>query len=421
MGLTMPHGLKDKSLPIETTTYWVALSLALPEYVHLETVTLVVVDEEFLANHGFGPDTYDARWMQLPLSVQVGWRRLERPVHRAVELALAASDALDLFVRHEREAPITSSSVEIPEATTIAVCVLPVLDPDAARNQEDGLLDVMTLAHRVVADTVRSVRLTTGIPLQDVTYRQLSPIVPTLVGSHDVNGEVDWGDGAVVMLQHYMNTLVSGEHLPSEGVELTGHGIYQLTVARPGVVVRDHIGRAAARAELGDHAGAIVALATACEVCLDSLLSALLWESGQSPSQAAKGWNNSAAKRAKTRFAPLLGGNWNLNTSEPLREWLELVARPRHRIVHAGEGADCVAAGNARRATDGLTAFIAELLIKRGSDYPKTVSLLLGRESISRFGGADTETLLATHAQHNDTWERKYRKWRQSWLDQIWK
>ena len=38
------------------TKHWIALSLALPEYVHLETVTRVRVDHEFLANHGFGPE-----------------------------------------------------------------------------------------------------------------------------------------------------------------------------------------------------------------------------------------------------------------------------------------------------------------------------------------------------------------------------
>ncbi|WP_458681644.1 hypothetical protein [Prescottella equi] len=401
------------------TKHWIALSLTLPEYVHLETVTSVRIDEEFLANQGFGPDNYDGRWMQLPLDVQVGWKRVEKPIHRAVELAFAAAEALDEFVHYERERPIADVPLEIPEATSVAVCVLPVLDPDAARQQQDGLLDPLTLAYRIVADAVRSVRLIMGIPLQDLTYRQLSPIVPTLTGTQ-ADGSVVWGDTSVVMLQHHMDTLMSGERLPGAATELTGHVIYQLAIARPAVVVRDHVERAKALVVQGDYAGAIVAFATACEVCLDNLLSALLWETGQTPSEAAAGWHNSASRRAKTRFAPLIGGNWNLNTSVPLKTWMEQVAKPRHRIVHSGEKADPSAAENARVAAEGLFAFVAELLVKRGIDYPRTVSLLLGHESLRRYGGAQTDVLLAAHQEHNDRWEREFREWRREWQDLIW-
>ncbi len=404
----------------DESQHWVALALGLPEYVHLETVTGLRVDEEFLATHGFGPETHDVRWMHLPLDVQIGWTRVERPVHRAVELSLTASDALDKFVRYERDQPIADSPPEIPEATTVAVCVFPVLDPDAARHQEDELLDVMTLAHRIVSDAVRSVRLITGIPLQDLAYKQLSPIVPTLVGTQTADGSMKWGDTAVVMLQHHMETLISGEQLPPEAVELTGHAIYQFTVSRPAVVVRDHIGRANARAQQGDYAGAIVSFATACEVCLDNLLTALMWETGQSPSEAAADWSISATKRAKTRFAPFLGGNWSFNTSVPLQSWMADVAKPRHRIVHAGDRAEGDAADGARNATDGLFAFVTDLLVKRGQDYPKTVSLLLGQESIRRFGGTQIDALLAAHEEHNDTWEREFREWRRAWANHIW-
>lgn len=404
----------------DDANHMLALALALPEYVYLETVTGIRIDDEFLAAHGFGPDTYDLRWMQLPINVQVGWKRVEKPVHRAVELAFVAADALDEFVRYSRDTPIAGSPPELPEATTVAVCVFPVLDPDAAKHQQHGLLDVMTLAHCIVSDAVRSVRLVTGIPLRDLTYKQLSPIVPTLVGSRDTDGSVTWGDTAVVMLQHHLMTLMSGEPLPPEAVELTRQVVYQFTISRAAVVVRDHVGRADSLAEQGDYAGAIVSFATACEVSLDNLLSALLWESGHSPSEAAAGWNISAATRAKTRFAPLLGGNWNFTTSMPLKAWMTDVARPRHRIVHAGGNADGTAAERARTAADRLFAFLAERLVQRGREYPKTVSMLLGHDSIRRFGGAQVEVLLAAHEEHNDTWEREFRDWRRRWMDNIW-
>lgn len=401
------------------TKHWIALALALPEYVHLEAVTRVRIDEAFLTNHGFNPDTYDVRWMQLPFNVQIGWKRVENPVHRSVELAFAAAETLDEFVRYDRGRPIADGPPEIPEAATVAVCVFPVLDTDAAREQEEGLLDCITLAHRIVSDAIRAVRVITGIPLQDLTYRQLSPIVPTLVGTK-TGDSVVWGDSAVVMLQHHMETLISGEQLPKDAVELTEQAIYQFTISRPAVVVRDHLGRADARVAQGDYAGAIVAFATACEVCLDNLLSAMLWETGQTPSEAAVGWNNSAATRAKTRFAPLIGGNWNFKTSVPLKTWMEQVAKPRHRIVHAGDRVDGCAADNARNATNGLFAFVAELLVKRGIDYPKTMSLLLGHQSLHRYGGEHTDLLLAAHQEHNDMWEREFGEWRREWLNLIW-
>lgn len=130
--------------------------------------------------------------------------------------------------------------------------------------------------------------------------------------------------------------------------------------------------------------------------------------------------NNSAAKRAKTRFAPLIGGNWNFNTSVPLKTWMEQVAKPRHRIVHAGDRADGFAADSARVATNDLFAFVSELLVKRGFDYPRTVSLLLGHDSLRRYGGEHIDVLIAAHEEHNDRWEREFRKWRREWLDLIW-
>ena len=244
--------------------------------------------------------------------------------------------------------------------------------------------------------------------------------MPTLVGTAQIDGSVEWGDSGTVMLQHHMATLMSGEQLRREDLLTAWQAIYQFSISRPAVLVRDHVGRAEALVAHGDYAGAIVAFATACEVCLDSLLTALLWETGQTPSAAAAGWHNSAVQRAKTRFSPLIGGNWNVNTSVPLKAWIDDVAKPRHRIVHAGESAGGDAVNKARIATDGLFAFVAKALVKRGSAYPKTMSMLLGQVSLRRYGGEQTEALLVAHEEHNDRWERDFQKWRLEWLDLVW-
>lgn len=418
-GGLVPDAVDNDSAPPYRFDRWLAVSLPLPEYVYLETVTSVLVEENYLARRGFPPDTYDRRWFQSPCPVQIGWTRIERPVHSAVELAYVAADGLDRFVRYDRTKPVGEIPTALPQATSLAVCVIPVLDLEAAHDQIEGLLDALTLAHLLVSDTVRSVRLTTGIPLQDLTYRQLSPLVPALSGS-EVAGTTTWNDPKMIVLQHSMDTLMVGDPLPEEAVEIAGHTFYQWSIGRPAAVVRDHVERAAAATAVGSYSQALTAYATACEVCLDLHLGAAMWETGMTPDAASNGWNNSITRRVKTRYSEHFGGNWDVDRSPPLAAWARDVTRPRNLIVHSGTTADMRQVEAARIATENLFSFLTERLVSRGETFPKTISLLLGRQSLEKYGGARTELLLSAHEEHNDKWERDFEEWRQAWLDLLW-
>ncbi|WP_415972750.1 hypothetical protein [Rhodococcus sp. 077-4] len=398
---------------------WVAISLALPEYVHLETVTSIMVNDDYLQHRGIAQDTYDSRWLRTPLPVQIGWRRIEKPTHPIVELTLIASEVLDEFLGHTRTKPATAEKPDVPGATTVAVCVVPVHDLDAAFTQQDGVLDVVTLANLLVADTIRALRMMTGIPLKDVLYRQLSSIVPTLLGRRKAE-TVDWSDGPVIFLQHSMADLVSSDPISADDEVVLGQALYQLSIGRPAAVVRDHVGRAGAATASGDHPAALVAYATACEVALDNFLTAMMWEEGMTPADAADGWDNSLANRIKRNYASRLGGNWSMKTSTALTAYSRDVAKPRHRIVHAGETVDGPAVERAAVAAEELFSFVTKLLVSRGASYPKTISLLLGRDSLQRYGGEATRSLLKAHEDHNDRWEHEFGLWRKQWFDLVW-
>ncbi|MGW8811575.1 hypothetical protein [Gordonia terrae] len=402
----------------------VAVAFALPEYVGLEDeITHVTVDSQYLEMHGFSPDSLDDRWLRLPRSgIQVGWMHVKRPVHAAFELAIAAQIALDRFTKRASiVGPDSTEDAGISESASVVVCVIPAIDPNAAREQVDGKLDIVTLAHLIVADTVRSIRIATGLPLQDVTYRSLNPIVPSLIGRVE-GDDVSWEDGQAIMLQHFMSTVAIIEPLPPDAVDYVRSTFAQWSVGRPAAVIRDHLGRAAALNEQGRYSDAVIAYATTCEVLFDSLLAALLWERGNTPQAAATEWDNSISNRVKRYYASLLGGNWNLNSSPPLARWSSAVVRPRNRIVHTGATVEGAAAEAARLATQELFSFITSLLIKKYSDFPKVVSLFLGRESLHRHAeGEEALTELLRGFEENEgKFEGEFEKWRREWLALLW-
>jgi hypothetical protein len=131
----------------------------------------------------------------------------------------------------------------------------------------------------------------------------------------------------------------------------------------------------------GDTRNSVILIAAACEVLLDVLLLALLWESGQTPEEAASlfGRGESITRRVKTRYQHWIGGTWQLDQPGPVQGWFERVADLRNRCLHTGLRPSRDDATSARDSADALRLFIIERLkdsanVKR---FPLTANFFL--------------------------------------------
>jgi hypothetical protein len=111
--------------------------------------------------------------------------------------------------------------------------------------------------------------------------------------------------------------------LSAEGTNVFG----QLTRGSISALIRDHFARSFAEHSAGDRRASILSLAITCELMLDSVHAAMLWEEGESPAQAAQVWAkaNSITSRVKSLYADRLGGSWRLDADNPVRHWREQV------------------------------------------------------------------------------------------------
>ena len=108
----------------------------------------------------------------------------------------------------------------------------------------------------------------------------------------------------------------------------------------------------------------MILVAAACEVLLDVLLLALLWESGQTPEEAASLFRlgESITRRIKTHYHRRIGGTWQLDQPGPVRGWFERVADLRNRCLHTGLRPSRDDAIAAMDSGDALRLFIIERL-----------------------------------------------------------
>lgn len=131
---------------------------------------------------------------------------------------------------------------------------------------------------------------------------------------------------------------------------------------------------------------------------IDLVLSALLWEEGKWPEDAAREFDrgDSALKRLRHLVAPRLGGNWDLTRVPELAQWREKVAESRNTIVHGGE---LPSRWLAREAIDAMYGFFKYTLDRMCSDTARTrypmMALLLGRRTALEARGKWTSGMRA--------------------------
>ena len=197
----------------------ISLAIALPQKVPLAGgLTPIQVEENFLRHHGAGPAHFDYDWMQTPFTGLVHWTTQSSPTNPTVADAVLAREALRQFTGQPNKPD--NDKVDRSEEKSVAIVVLPVKSRDAAlRPPHDGKVDPLTVAHWLIADVVRSLRIATNAPLQELHYQALSPIVPAVFGARTSTGLARFEDDQYsLVLDHIIDPVLVSNHVDHSAV-----------------------------------------------------------------------------------------------------------------------------------------------------------------------------------------------------------
>ena len=142
------------------------------------------------------------------------------------------------------------------------------------------------------------------------------------------------------------------------------------------------------RAFDGNRRFAVIALATAGEVLLDSMLLHLAWEERLRPEEAAKMFDRAEghARRVARNFPQRLGDNWNPHGDGAVGTYFRRLVQLRHRVVHAGHEPAEGEMGAAWDALFALERFLGDRLSAPEvlSRYTRTATVWAGARGLRR-------------------------------------
>lgn len=300
---------------------------------------------------------------------------------------------------------------ELHTVRTIAEVAIPGLTD----NSHERVIEALDLAIDHVRFVQRAVALATQEPIEMLSRARLPPTVPTFTGviwrSHfedptpkppEVRSSIDYfvpgcAPPTALGLRPDMYSEEILERIFDAQSRLSGGAAFDLYAdLRREATVQRRFG--------GNNRMALVALATAGEVLLDTALLHMLWEEHAAPPAAARYFDRNEGHTARVAryFPPRLGGGWDSGSKSPAGAYLRELVRLRHRVVHAGhepttneiEGGwtalfvlehylgDRLAAGqNLKRYTRTAMAWMAESGLRRRNRWTRHVEALVSDPS----------------------------------------
>jgi hypothetical protein len=378
------------------------------------------IDSDYLEQRGASPEHYDDAWMQLPFTCLTRWFVQPVDPNPVIADTDVASTVLSTLTGQEPLTPRSSAS-PIGHERSVVVVMVPVKSRDAGFTppRGDGKIDPLTVAHWLIADIVRSLRIHTWAPLLELHYPALNPIVPVSFGSGPNFDELHFETQHALVLAHLPN------HLAGVGQDETDHATVgrifgQLTRGSISALIRDHQCRAYAESVSGDRRAAILSLAIACELMLDSVLAAMLWEEGKSVEEAAEIWEDqsSITNRVKRLYAERLLGNWSLGGTGPMARWLKHVVFVRNSVIHSGRTPSDAEVGVTGTNAAGVMSFVATRLVARWETYPKTMAVLIGPTSVRQHASKKKQEAILQELERCSPFAVEFHQWRDRWLEQ---
>jgi len=297
------------------------------------------------------------------------------------------------------------------------VVLIPVKSRSAALTPPHaGKIDPLTLAHWLIADVARSLRIVSMAPIPDLHYRSLNPIVPATFGSVHGGGQVRFDEGqTAILLDHLPARLVPA---PPVDQETAGNAFGQLTRGSIGALIRDHFARAYAEHTAGDRRASVLSLAITCELMLDSTLAAMLWEEGETTTHAAHLWANASSitHRVKTLYEGRLGARWHVDGDGPVGRWREHIVDVRNSVIHSGRTPSEPEAQKAGVVASELLTFVTTRLVLKWKTYPKTMAVLCGRSAVEKHASKKQKPNILAELERCSAFAVEFHRWRDEWL-----
>ncbi|MFC5265619.1 hypothetical protein ACFPJ1_26205 [Kribbella qitaiheensis] len=298
--------------------------------------------------------------------------------------------------------PEPTDETELLGAATLAHFIIAVsASPDGAETSEafEEGLDLVHTTHQalhateglsLVLPTAESTRMGIAVALEIVTPEGTQP---------------EWPIGAYMLSEQLTE---APRELSTDALEALAAAELEVAIRRPKMLVFD-LRRAAVAASrrTGDSRTAVVMAAAACETMIDLTLAAIAWEEGLTPEQGAEELDRYRAvtERVANQLARKLGGSWDVKKDLAYRDWRNLVASSRNRVIHGG---DIPRPHLAHDVCDAMFAFFGFLLDRlcaprTRNRYPMAC-LIVGSRSVleARGGWSKKMRAAATEADELD-------------------
>jgi hypothetical protein len=156
---------------------------------------------------------------------------------------------------------------------------------------------------------------------------------------------------------------------------------------------------------------AVIRLAVAVEVLLDSVLALALWEAGTPIEAGSEALGKDLARRVRQHFGPALGGSWD-RFREPVASWSRDLVFLRGRILHRGHRPGSSEVEGAFAAADALYRQVVRCVLDRRARIPRTALLLIGRSELERADAFDGAVRRGAATMHDEDWLLEYDHWR---------
>jgi len=135
---------------------------------------------------------------------------------------------------------------------------------------------------------------------------------------------------------------------------------------------------------LGQRDNSVVLANTAVETLVDNTLTALAWDRGMTPEQAAKAYYKGQGLRQRVRIhlAELLEGDWDPAGDGPVAAWDGQLAKLRHKVVHEGYLPSRQEAVSALEALRGFEHHLISRVAARSLEFRKAAVLIAARQGL---------------------------------------
>lgn len=299
---------------------------------------------------------------------------------------------------------------------TVAEVAITPLD-EALRNhfnldERDDLYHQFEIALNSVNSLLEEYRLIAKIPIRLATLELLPPFIPQAFGDVRLDSSRKPENFSLRMYLLSPHKLLVPEELTSEQSARLSSNLALSSQPHPlrrYASIRNDA--AIAQRVHGDQRMAIILIATACEILINSVLQSVMWETDKALNSSAKNFHRQvpASKRIQ-KFSGYFGASWGLKTTPELIRWDEDIARVRNRVVHTGSHPEKNEVDRASAAMDGLLKLFKMRLENHVQQYPRTLSWLVG-DQVQKLSPQSVQVILDARNRNEPNWVNLIENW----------